>query len=134
MPNENDVKGCCESGKCEVVEDKTIISLQQSEFDEKITPKKITDPKSMFMVQCPKCEGVHFRHAGYVQMAMPYITASKEKKVAQDSHQVMVCVKCREAYVWYDSQLYNITDLIDLEAWEKAEKELYDCTGPGGEC
>ena len=114
-------------------ENKEIISIKQGEFEEKITPKKITNPKDLFMVQC-ECGGVHFRHAGYIEMAMPYILADKTKKVTKDSYQVQVCVKCRKSYVWYDSQLYDVSDLVDLNAWEKAEKELHKATGPGGQC
>jgi hypothetical protein len=28
----------------------------------------------------------------------------------------------------------DITKLIDLKAWEKAEKDLHTSTGPGGQC
>ena len=30
--------------------------------------------------------------------------------------------------------MYDITDRIDLEAWEELEREMEKCTGPGGEC
>ena len=46
----------------------------------------------------------------------------------------MVCVKCRKSFIWYNEQMYEVTDIIDIEAWAKAERELNEATGPGGEC
>jgi hypothetical protein len=112
-------------------EGKELVSLND-EFSEKITPKKI-EGNDLFLFKC-ECGGMHFRHAGYVEMMMPYIKANKEKNVTTDSYPVKVCVKCRKSYVWADSQMYEVTDQIDLEAWEKFEKEAHKATGAGGNC
>ena len=81
-----------------------------------------------------KCEGVHFRHAGYVEMLLPYMKPGGVKEVIVENRQVMVCVKCRSSYVWDGNQMHDITNRIDLNAWETAEVELNKATGPGGEC
>ena len=105
------------------------------EYEKKITPKKVTDPKELYLWKCPlPCGNMHFRHAGYVEMMMPIQLGDKEKKVAKDSLAVHVCTKCRKAFVWYNSQMYDVTDQIDMEAWEKAEVALHAATGPGGQC
>lgn len=80
------------------------------------------------------CGGVHFRHAGYVHNMLPFMRSNQEKKVELVNYQVMVCVKCRSSYIWAYDQLYDISEKIDLEAWEKVEKELHKATGPGGQC
>lgn len=35
---------------------------------------------------------------------------------------------------WINEQMYDVTDQIDLKAWEKTEKEAQAATGPGGQC
>lgn len=80
------------------------------------------------------CNGVHFRHAGYIHTMLPFMRSNQEKKVELQQYQVMVCVKCRASYVWVYDQLYDVSEHIDLEAWEKLEKEAHKATGPGGQC
>jgi len=48
--------------------------------------------------------------------------------------QVMVCVKCKHSYIWVSEQMYDVTEHVDLNAWEKTEKEAHKATGPGGQC
>ena len=117
--------------------DMAIVTLAQvvgDEFADSVTPKKITDPSELFMFVCPYCGGVHFRHAGCIETILPYVRADKVKKVQKESYKVHVCVKCRHSFLWYSEQMYEITDLIDLEAWEEFEVEAQRCTGPGGQC
>lgn len=111
-----------------------LVAMTQSDFDKKVKPKQVKDPKDLFMFQCPKCKGVHFRHAGYVELMMPFIRADKTKNVASSSEDVKVCVKCFRCYVWFNEQMYEVTNLIDIEAWVKAEAKLNKMTGPGGQC
>jgi predicted nucleic-acid-binding Zn-ribbon protein len=111
----------------------TMISGSGQEFDEKVTPKTL-NAEDLFLFRCPKCKGMHFRHAGYMESMTPYMNPKKEQKVAVDSYAVKVCVKCHRAYIWADTQMYDVTDQIDMEAWEKFEKEAQKATGPGGEC
>jgi hypothetical protein len=115
-------------------EENALVSMTQSDFDQKVKPKQVGDPKDLFMFQCPECNGVHFRHAGYVEMMMPFIRADKSKNVATSSEGVKVCVKCFKCYVWFNEQMYEVTDLIDVKAWIKAEEKLNKMTGPGGQC
>lgn len=105
-----------------------------SEFMKAVVPKKLEDGSELFLFKCPGCGGLHFRHAGYVECLMPFVRADKTAEVSKDSHAVMVCVKCRKSYIWYNEQMYEVTDIIDIEAWAKAERELQEATGPGGEC
>ena len=109
-----------------------MISGAAREFAEMVKPRK---PKkgdlSLWKCECGNC---HFRHAGYVETLTPYVQVDTKKKVMKDSYQVHVCTKCRRCFIWYDSQMYDVSDEIDLGAWEKAEAELHKATGPGGEC
>lgn len=111
-----------------------VINSSENEFTKKVTPIKLTSAEELFLFSCPECSGVHFRHAGYFEMMMPFMRADKSKNVATESYQVKVCVACRKAYVWAGEQMYDVTDLIDLEAWEKFEKVAQKATGPGGQC
>jgi predicted nucleic-acid-binding Zn-ribbon protein len=110
-----------------------MISLSKGEFEEKITPKQLT-PEDLFMFRCSSCGNVHFRHAGYIETMLPYIQVDKEKKVQHDSYCVYVCTVCKKCYIYVNSQVYDVTHLIDLNAWEKTEKEMHKMTGPGGNC
>lgn len=119
-----------------------VLSPEADGFLEKITPK---DPGTdLFLFKCPhvtktngkeeKCGGIHYRHAGYVQVLLPYIEPPQAKKMVRENNNVMVCVKCRRSYVWCSSQMYDVTDQIDLKAWEKMEIDIHDAIGPGGNC
>ncbi len=100
-------------------------------FKEKVTPKE--PGEELFMFTCA-CGGIHYRHAGYVKTLIPFIEQGGAKKIVTDNLQVMVCVACKNCYVWTGQQMYDVTKRIDLKAWEKAEVELDAATGPGGEC
>ena len=111
---------------------KDLISVQESEFSEMTKAKKFEDDE-MFFFKC-ECGNIHMRHAGYIETLVPFIKANKQKEVNKTSYQVHVCTKCRKSYIWYDSQMYDVSDKIDIKAWQKAEVELNEATGPGGEC
>ncbi len=100
-------------------------------FRERITPKPIGD--SIFMFKCP-CGGSHFRHAGYIQVLLPFLKPGGEKRVHCDDHRVMVCVRCKKSFVWVNEQMHDVSARVDLEAWERTEKEAHKATGPGGQC
>ncbi len=114
-------------------QNEVMISMDKNEFAEKVAPIKVANADELFLFKC-ECGHVHFRHAGYVEVLMPYMRGDKSKNVANDSVQVMICTKCKNAYAWLNDQMYNVTELIDMEAWEKTEKEAYATTGPGGQC
>ena len=97
----------------------------------KITKKNFSEHQALF--RC-SCGGFHFRHAGYVEAVMPFMRSDGERLISDDSNSVKVCVKCRKCYVFVTNKWYDITELIDLKAWEKAEEELHKATGPGGQC
>lgn len=113
--------------------EESIVSMSQNEFAKKVTPVKVENPDELFFFQC-SCGNVHMRHAGYVEVLIPFMKADKSKNVENDSLQVMICTKCKKAYVWHNQQMYDVTSLVDLNAWEKTEKEAYKATGPGGQC
>jgi hypothetical protein len=100
-------------------------------FAECVTPKET--PESVFFFKCI-CGAIHYRHAGYVKTMSPFMRSGGEKKISINDQQVMVCVKCRKSYAWINEQMYDISDKIDVQAWEKAEREMQAATGPGGEC
>lgn len=101
-------------------------------FVERVTPKRPGD--DVFLFKCPGCGGCHFRHAGYVEVMAPFMRPGAEKRVAVESYPVKVCVACKSCYVWLNEQMYDVTDKVDLGAWEKTEREAHAATGPGGQC
>lgn len=121
-----------------------LIALKQTEFDKMVSPKKLSEAQAAFFFVCPSksvdpfgvkpCGNRHFRHAGYFEAMMPLIQADGQKRVCKTSEQVHICTVCKSAYIWYDSQMYDVTDLIDVKAWEKTEREAQLATGPGGQC
>lgn len=113
--------------------EKALVSMTVNDFEKRTIPIKAKSPKDLFLFQCG-CGCIHFRHAGYIESLMPYMRADKSKHVSEDSESVLVCTKCRKCYVWVNNQMWEITDLIDLHAWEKTEKEMHKMTGPGGNC
>jgi hypothetical protein len=121
---------------------KDLVHPDRDGFRERITPKEPTEENGVFMFKCSntigvfkkKCNNVHFRHAGYTEILLPFIRAGNQKRVNAESHHVKVCTKCRACYVWINEQMYDITDQIDIKAWEKVEKEIHSTTGPGGDC
>ena len=100
-------------------------------FAEKVTPKKVDDSQ-VFLYKC-SCGNVHFRHAGYVELMLPFIEPGK-KEVCLDAKSVMVCTKCKKPFAWISGQAYDLSDRIDMKAWEKTEKVAHKTTGPGGQC
>ena len=129
--------------------DKTqAITLGNDAFQESVRPRIVKDARNLYLFECPAdidlngkrpgtnsvCGNLHFRHAGYLEGLMPFIRPDKAKRVDKSSYQVMVCTKCRACYIWLNEQMYDVTALIDLEAWVKAERELHAATGPGGQC
>ena len=115
-------------------ETKDLVTLQNGDgFSEKVKPIVVTEPKDLFIFQC-ECGGSHFRHAGYLAILMPFMRADKSKNVSKDDCEVNICVKCRRSYIWVNEQMYEVTSLIDVKAWEKFEKEAHKATGPGGQC
>lgn len=124
-----------QGGKGEMMDEKQALTLAKDAFRESVKPKKITgDNKDLFLFRCDECDNHHFRHAGYLEGLMPFIRPDKVKRVDKSSYCVMVCTKCRACYIWLNEQMYDVTALIDLEAWAKAERELQQATGPGGQC
>jgi hypothetical protein len=100
-------------------------------FRERVTPKPLGE--NLFAFKCA-CGRKHFRHAGYMQFLMPYLKPGGEKRVSCEEYRVMVCVACKRSFVWANEQMHDVTDQIDLEAWERTEREAHKATGPGGQC
>lgn len=100
-------------------------------FKERITP--IPLESGVFVWRCA-CGNLHLRHAGYLRLMLPFLESGGEKRMVVENAQVMVCVACRQCTAWNGKQLYDVTDQVDLKAWEKAEVELHKATGPGGQC
>ena len=105
--------------------------------------KKVKDlDKELLIFRCTtkvgvlrqKCGNVHFRHAGYMEVIVPFMKSTREGRIQTDSLQVKVCTTCKTCYVYVDQHYYDVTKDIDLKAWEKVEKELHKATGDGGQC
>lgn len=113
----------------ESTESQDLERFKQSEF---IKPLENTD--SMFLLKCPKCGGVHFRHAGYVHTMIPYVDPKQGPLVAAEPKPVQVCVNCKTSVFYAENRFHDISSHIDLQAWDKTEKEAHKATGPGGQC
>lgn len=111
---------------------KALIHPGREGFKEKVTPKEVDDTK-LFIWKC-SCGHQHLRHAGYMRVMMPYLESGGEKRMTCENFQVMVCVSCKKASIFVNSQMYDVTDRFDLKAWEKTEREAHQATGPGGDC
>lgn len=107
-------------------------TLPENSSQEKFT-KKLSEAE-IFVIKCPKCEGVHFRHAGYIEAALPFVSARSGESLSIDSLPVKICVACKSAHVVYSDKLIDVTENIDMKAWIKTEKEAQEATGPGGQC
>lgn len=109
-------------------------------FNEKQKAQEIKDPNELFMFMCRKkhdgkeCGNIHFRHAGYIETMAPFVNQDQKGEVVKASIQVMVCTVCKSCYVWVNQKMYDVTKHVDLNAWEKTEKEMEKATGPGGDC
>jgi hypothetical protein len=108
-----------------------IVHPDNEGYRERVTPKTL-EP-NVHLWKC-SCGSLHFRHAGYVRHMLPFLESGDEKRVAMENLQVMVCVACKRSTVWSGKQMYDVTDHVDLKAWEKTEKEMHAATGPGGQC
>lgn len=102
-------------------------------FRQETFTKKL-DEHPVFLLKCPGCGKVHFRHAGYVEILIPHVSAKEGNKVADHAEPVKVCVNCKHAIIFHDGKVIDVTDQIDLKAWTKTEEEAYEATGPGGQC
>ena len=111
---------------------KALVHPGNEGFRERVTPKK--PDENLFLYECKNCGGIHFRHAGYVPVMVPFIEGGGEKRMVLDESRVMVCVACKHSWIWVGKQMYEVTDRIDLQAWERTEKEAHAATGPGGNC
>jgi len=101
--------------------------------DQSAYTKKLADA-DIFVVKCPHCSGIHFRHAGYIEATIPFVSPKQGNSLACDSLPVKLCVKCKHSMVIHSDKIIDVTEHIDLNAWEKTEKEAHKATGPGGQC
>ncbi len=112
--------------------------MDTGQFIEACRPRALDEEedtqKRLVFFQCSGCGGMHFRHAGYVDTLMPFVRGGDGPRVSKNSYCVNICVKCRKVFIHVNEKYYDVTDKIDVAAWEKAEKELNATTGPGGEC
>lgn len=108
-----------------------LVSAAAPGFKERVTP---ASTEALAMLKCPDCGGVHFRHAGYINLMLPFMRSGGEKRVDLHEVRVMICVSCKRSHVWANEQLYDVTEHVDLTAWVKTEREAHRATGPGGQC
>jgi len=118
------------------VNDDNILKQVMETVGEKLQETIIRPKEEMksLLIRCKGCGGIHFRHAGYIESLIPYADDDGRTRKDVRSTQVKVCVKCKRCYVYLGDDIYDITDDIDIKAWESTEKELQKATGPGGNC
>ena len=85
-----------EEALTEVIKDEDVVKTT-------IDAKELKDTDELYMFKCTQCGGVHFRHAGYMEMLLPYVLADKQKKIQKESHQVHVCVKCKKSFKFFNT-------------------------------
>ena len=121
---------------------KKVAKVSVKEVDASKMVKKVKNAdKELLLFRCTTkskvlkkiCGNLHFRHAGYVEVIVQIMEPNKQGSIRTHSLEVKVCTKCRTSYVTYDGIFYQLSE-IDLDAWEKLEKELHKATGPGGQC
>lgn len=107
-------------------------------FKQEAFVETLKDTSDLMLFKCTSCGGVHFRHAGYVESMTPYISlmpkGAREVKSSTVSLPVKVCVACKHSFVDVQGKMQDVTEFIDLNAWERTEKEAQKATGPGGQC
>jgi len=128
-------------------ESMVVMKMTKEEFKEKLIPKTLEE-KNLMIFKCPNkiirqeegdpieevCGNAHFRHSAYITVLLPFVIGDGEKKIQKDQEQVLVCTKCKSCYIWYNGQVYDVTDQVDLDAWRKLEREHDGPFGPGGNC
>lgn len=102
--------------------------LSQETFTQKLADTDV------FVIKCPSCGGIHFRHAGYIELVVPFVDAANGAKVSDDSAPVKLCVKCKHSHIMHRGKIIDVTESIDLSAWETTEEEIHAIVGPGGNC
>jgi len=118
---------------------KEIQKLESQDAMTEIMVDVANDATTTPIEECPaiflmcECGKAHFRHTGYIETIVPYIGDDGNKTVGE-SHMVKTCCSCRKSYVSIGPKTYDVTDKIDIKAWEKFEKEAHKATGPGGNC
>lgn len=111
-----------------------VVSVTEPGFKERLEGKPLED-SGVILHKCGNCGGIHFRHAGYVQVLLPFIRPGADgKRVEMHSEQVKLCVNCKHAFIWVSGQVYDVSEQIDVAAWERTEREAQRTTGPGGQC
>lgn len=105
-----------------------------NKFEELKRPVTLEKVDDIMLFSCPGCGNIHFRHAGYVETQLPYMRSDREARIGTESMPVRVCTKCRRSFFWMNTKCYEVTKLIDLQAWQRAEEELHQATGGGGKC
>ena len=113
-------------------ENEELVHPANAGFVERVTAKPLDE--TIFFFKCEECGGAHFRHAGYLEVMMPFLRPGSEKRMSVEGYPVKICVACKSSYVWINEQMYDVSDQVDVEAWEKTERELQAMTGPGGQC
>lgn len=107
-----------------------------SDFSQKDVVTELKDTEELFLLKCPNCQGVHFRHAGYMVPLLPYGDPRKpgEVQISAEQKPVNLCIKCKTAILYHDTKVHDVSKFVDLKAWEKTEKQAHKETGPGGQC
>jgi hypothetical protein len=70
----------------------------------------MTEKKIKGFFTCQKCRNVCFTNVGHVRVFSDII---------QPKTDVEMCTQCKSCYVWIKGEVYNVTEMINLEDKEK---------------
>lgn len=92
------------------------------------------------LVKCPKCKGVHFRHAGNVLTYRMYVRHDQKKvdgdreEIETQGNYVYVCIDCGNPWVMLSGELFDGTEFIDVKRFDKVSKALQEETHTDPHC
>ena len=94
------------------------------------------DLNELNLVRCPSCGGVHMRQAGNVLTYRKYDYQSKRHmgEVDTTSHLVFICIGCGKPWVSVNDDLFDASEEIDVEKFDKVNKALEQDTGTNPHC
>lgn len=101
---------------------------------EKVFSKK--ELGELNLIKCPSCEGVHFRHAGDIMVARPYKRHDGKEAPNEDvlECRVRVCVGCGKPYAVVYDTIFDASEYVNVEKWDKVNKFIEGLTGTDAHC
>ena len=89
------------------------------------------DLNELNLVRCPKCEGIHFRHAGNVLIHQQYDVTNKRHI---NSYFVYICIKCGTPWAKIGDEMFEASEHIDVKKFDAVNKALQADTKTDPHC